>query len=104
MFLRRHSNGAVRSRTAPFLSRLSRAGFLCLCNNLSMRWFWTVCHTAVLCLAQDDMARARRIQSEVIGIDTHIDTAQRLLIGGVGHSKRPPPRQSEPPRLREGRV
>src|SRR5258706_832968 len=67
-----------------------------------MRWFWTVCLTALSCRAQDDMARARRIQSEVIGIDTHIDTAQRLLIGGVDISKRLPDGQVDLPRLREG--
>jgi membrane dipeptidase len=67
-----------------------------------MRWFWAVCLTVIPCLAEDDMARARRIQSEVIGIDTHIDTAQRILIGGVDISKRLRDGQADLPRLREG--
>jgi len=57
---------------------------------------------ALPCLAQDDMARARRIQSEAIGIDTHIDTAQRLLIEGVDISKKLPDGQVDLPRLHEG--
>ena len=74
-----------------------------LCHNFRMmRWFWVVCFTTLHGLAQDDMARARRIQSEVIGIDTHIDTAQRLLIGGVDIGKRLPDGQVDLPRLREG--
>src|SRR5262249_57612561 len=67
-----------------------------------MQWFWTACFAVLPCLAQDDLARARRIQSEVIGIDTHIDTAQRLLIGGVDISKRLADGQVDLPRLREG--
>jgi membrane dipeptidase len=67
-----------------------------------MRWFWVVWITALPVLAQDEMARARRIQSEAIGIDTHIDTAQRLLIGGVDIGKRLPDGQVDLPRLREG--
>ena len=57
---------------------------------------------ALPCLSQDYMAWARRIQSEVIGIDTHIDTAQRVLIGGVDISKRLSDGQADLPRLREG--
>ena len=30
--------------------------------------------------AQDDMARARRISAEAIGIDSHIDTIQHVLV------------------------
>ena len=67
-----------------------------------MRWFWVVCLTALPGLAQDDLARARRIQSEAVGIDTHIDTAQRVLIGAVDISKRLPDGQADLPRLREG--
>jgi membrane dipeptidase len=67
-----------------------------------MRWFWIGCLTALGCLAQDDLARARRIQSEVIGIDTHIDTAQRLLIENADISKRLSDGQVDLPRLREG--
>jgi membrane dipeptidase len=67
-----------------------------------MRWFWAVCLLTLPSLAQDDMERARRIQSEVIGIDTHIDTAQRVLIGRVDITKRLPDGQADLPRLREG--
>src|SRR5215510_3974112 len=91
-----------RARTAPITVAAQKEWFCGLCNNLSMRWFWTVCLTALACHAQDDMTRARRIQSEVIGIDTHIDTAQRLLIGGLDISKRLSDGQADLPRLREG--
>src|SRR5258708_1235350 len=67
-----------------------------------MRWFWIISLTALGCLAQDDLARARRIQSEVIGIDTHIDTAQRLLIENADISKRLSDGHVDLPRLREG--
>ena len=67
-----------------------------------MRWFWIGCFTALGCLAQDDLARARRLQSEAIGIDTHIDTAQRLLIENADISKRLSDGQVDLPRLREG--
>src|SRR5436190_5310226 len=67
-----------------------------------MRWLGTLLLLAATCLAQDEVARARRIQSEVIGIDTHIDTAQRILIGGVDISKRLPDGQVDLPRLHEG--
>jgi membrane dipeptidase len=67
-----------------------------------MRWFWTACLTVLPCLAQDDMARARRLQSEVIGIDTHIDTAQRLLYENADLSKRRSDGHVDLPRLREG--
>ena len=42
------------------------------------------------------------LRAQTIGIDTHIDTAQRLLIGGVDISKRLPDGQVDLPRLREG--
>src|SRR5262249_25867610 len=79
-----------------------RPRWIGLCYKDMMRCFWAACLTALSCLAQDDLARARRIQSEVIGIDTHIDTAQRLLIGGVDISKRLADGQVDLPRLREG--
>src|SRR5437899_3891467 len=67
-----------------------------------MRWMLAVCLTALTCVAQDDMARARRIQSEVIGIDTHIDTAQRFLFENADISKRLSDGHVDLPRLREG--
>ncbi len=53
-------------------------------------------------LAQDDVARARRISAESIGIDSHIDTAQRVLIGHVDITQRTKDGQVDLPRLREG--
>ncbi len=67
-----------------------------------MRWLLAVCLTTLPCVAQDDIARARRIQSEAIGIDTHIDTAQRLLYENVDLSKRLANGHVDLPRLREG--
>ena len=52
--------------------------------------------------AQDDMARARKISAEAIGVDSHMDTIQRVLIGGADLSKRLPYGHSDFPRLREG--
>ncbi|HLW76880.1 MAG TPA: dipeptidase, partial [Bryobacteraceae bacterium] len=52
--------------------------------------------------AQDDMARARRISAEAIGIDSHIDTAQRVLIGHVDITQRTREGHVDLPRLREG--
>ena len=67
-----------------------------------MRWLLAVCLAAARCLAQDDMARARRIQSEAIGIDTHIDTAQRLLYENVDLTRKLADGHVDLPRLREG--
>ncbi len=52
--------------------------------------------------AQDDMARARRISAEAIGIDSHIDTIQHVLVDGVDLAKRLPNGHVDFPRLREG--
>ncbi len=52
--------------------------------------------------AQDDMARARWIAAEAIGIDSHIDTIQRVLIGGVDLTKRSNSGHVDFPRLHEG--
>jgi len=52
--------------------------------------------------AQDEMARAKRLSERVLGIDTHIDTAQRVMIGKVDLSQRLPDGQIDIPRLKEG--
>jgi membrane dipeptidase len=57
---------------------------------------------AVSCAAQDIDARAQRLQSEIIGIDSHIDTMQRVLLEGADIGKRLPDGQVDLPRLREG--
>ncbi|HLX42070.1 MAG TPA: dipeptidase [Bryobacteraceae bacterium] len=56
----------------------------------------------VVTFAQDSMARARKISSEAIGIDSHIDTIQRVLIGGVDLTQRSTTGHVDFPRLREG--
>jgi membrane dipeptidase len=56
-----------------------------------------------VCLfAQDDMARARRISAEAIGIDSHIDTIQRVLIAHADLAQRTSTGHVDLPRLREG--
>ena len=52
--------------------------------------------------ADETGERARRIQSEVIGIDSHIDTMQRVLIEHADIGKRLPDGQSDLVRLQEG--
>ena len=52
--------------------------------------------------AQDDMAKARRISAEAIGIDSHIDTIQHVLVDGVDLAKRLPNGMVDFPRLHEG--
>ena len=52
--------------------------------------------------AQDEMARAKRINAEAIGIDSHMDTIQRVFYGHVDLSKRSSDGHSDFPRLREG--
>lgn len=52
--------------------------------------------------AQDDMAKARRISAEAIGIDSHIDTIQHVLVDGVDLANRLPNGMVDLPRLREG--
>ncbi len=55
-----------------------------------------------LCFAQDVTEHARRLQSQVIGIDTHNDTAQRVLYDHADLTQRLPRGQVDIPRLREG--
>jgi membrane dipeptidase len=52
--------------------------------------------------AQDNMARARQISAEAIGIDSHIDTIQRVLIGHADLGQRTSSGHADLPRLREG--
>ncbi len=57
---------------------------------------------ALPALAQDDLTRARRISAEAIGIDSHIDTIQRVLIAHADLSQRLSFGHVDLPRLREG--
>jgi membrane dipeptidase len=52
--------------------------------------------------AQNDMERARKLSAGAIGIDSHIDTIQRVLIGGVDLTQRASSGHVDFPRLREG--
>jgi membrane dipeptidase len=49
-----------------------------------------------------EMEAAKRIQSHVLGVDSHNDTAQRVLIEGVDIGQRLPDGMVDLPRLREG--
>jgi len=51
--------------------------------------------------SSQDLARARRIHAESLGIDSHIDTIQRTLNGGEDISKRTAGGHVDLPRLRE---
>ncbi len=52
--------------------------------------------------AQDELTRARRINRDAIGIDSHIDTLQRVLIENADIGKRLPGGHVDIPRLNEG--
>ncbi len=67
-------------------------------------WLWAVilCLTPVLETAQDELARARRINQQAIGIDAHIDTLQRVLIEKADIGQRLANGHVDIPRLKEG--
>jgi membrane dipeptidase len=50
----------------------------------------------------DDLARAREILGRSAGVDSHIDTAQRVLIENLDLSRRSPDGHVDLPRLRNG--
>ncbi len=55
-------------------------------------------------MAQDELARAKRLHSRAVVIDSHIDTLQRVLIENVDIGKRLPDGHADLPRLIEGGV
>ena len=59
---------------------------------------------ATTLLAQTDLDRARRLQSQAPGVDTHIDTIQRVLISHEDLGKRSNKGHADLPRLIEGGV
>jgi len=67
-----------------------------------MRLLLSVLLATITLQAQDDMTRARRISAEAIGIDSHIDTIQHVLVDGVDLANRLPNGMVDFPRLREG--
>ncbi len=52
--------------------------------------------------AQDEMARARKINAEAIGIDSHMDTIQRVFYAHADLAQRSTEGHADFPRLREG--
>jgi membrane dipeptidase len=53
-------------------------------------------------LAQDEMAHAKKLATEIIGIDSHTDTIQKVLVGGEDLGKRSTVGHADIPRLKEG--
>jgi membrane dipeptidase len=58
--------------------------------------------SALPLLAQDEMARARKISADAIGVDSHIDTIQGVLINHNDLGQRLTTGHVDLPRLREG--
>lgn len=57
---------------------------------------------ASLANAEDELAHAQRLKSQLLGFDTHIDTIQRVFYGHVDLGQRLPDGQVDLPRLKEG--
>jgi len=55
-------------------------------------------------MSQAYMVRARELAAEVIGIDSHIDTIQRVLVMGEDLAERQSAGHVDIPRLREGGI
>jgi membrane dipeptidase len=55
-------------------------------------------------MIQDEMTRAEKLATEAIGIDSHIDTMQRVLVMGQDLGKRSTAGHVDLPRLREGGI
>jgi len=53
---------------------------------------------------QDTLARARKLMAEAVGIDSHIDTIQRVLVMGEDLGQRHGVGHVDIPRLREGEM
>jgi membrane dipeptidase len=51
--------------------------------------------------AQDEAARARRLHADLVGVDSHIDTLQRVVDEGIDLSRRQPKGHVDLPRLKE---
>src|SRR5579875_814787 len=85
----------------PLLGGLRHSSIL-RARSRTMRTLIAAMALLVPLAAQDDMARARRISAEAIGIDSHIDTIQRVLIGNADISRRLNYGHADIPRLHEG--
>ena len=71
-----------------------------------MRWTaWTALSLAFglapVAGAQDEATRARRIHADLVGVDSHIDTLQRVVDEGVDLSRRQARGHVDLPRLKE---
>jgi membrane dipeptidase len=53
-------------------------------------------------MAQDELAHAKKLATEIIGIDSHIDTIQKVLVTGADLGKRSVVGHADIPRLKEG--
>jgi membrane dipeptidase len=72
---------------------------------MRIRFFLLAAALALPTLAQDDyLARARKLATQYIGVDSHIDTAQRELIFHEDLAQRASHGHADLPRLREGGV
>ena len=74
-----------------------------------MVWLRTICvgllcNAMGICCAAQTMDDARRIQAGVLGVDSHNDTAQRVLIEKIDLSQRLTDGMVDFPRLREGGI
>jgi membrane dipeptidase len=71
---------------------------------MQRRAFLASLAAAGLGYSQDELSRARRILAGNIGVDSHLDTPQRVLIEGADLSRRLPDGHVDFVRLREGGV
>lgn len=53
---------------------------------------------------EDTLGRARKLMAEAVGIDSHIDTIQRVLVMGEDLGQRHDAGHLDLPRLREGEM
>src|SRR5205823_10856829 len=81
-------NSSARNSGSSVIGRVHI--ITCVLNSNPMREIVVLALAAATCSAQR------------LGIDTHIDTPQRVLIEGVDITKRLPDGQADLPRLREG--
>jgi len=65
--------------------------------------FFAIILTLPLAFAQDDLlAHARKLSAEAIGIDSHIDTIQHVLVANADLAQNLPYAHADFPKLREG--
>jgi membrane dipeptidase len=70
--------------------------------NRAVRVAFVAIAAAVALLAQDNMTRAEKLRSSLLGVDTHIDTIQRVYYGHVDLGQRLPDGEIDLVRLQEG--